>query len=243
MGLNDSADDPAGDSANDNSFYRTIKTYVMRAGRMTAAQEKAYNDLGHIYCVPYEEKPLNFVEVFGNTNPIVVEIGFGMGAATIQMAKENPNVNYLGIEVHKPGVGRVLSEVRANDLKNLYIVEHDALDVLEKMIGDNSVDGFHVFFPDPWPKKKHHKRRLMRRPNTNLLQRKLREGGYLYMCTDWEEYADEALEELKATEGLKNKYDGFAPHQEWRPETKFERKGIEAGRKIRELFFVKHEEE
>ena len=210
---------------------------------MTAAQEKAYNDLGHIYCVPYEEKPLNFVEVFGNTNPIVVEIGFGMGAATIQMAKENPNVNYLGIEVHKPGVGRVLSEVRANDLKNLYIVEHDALDVLEKMIGDNSVDGFHVFFPDPWPKKKHHKRRLMRRPNTNLLQRKLREGGYLYMCTDWEEYADEALEELKATEGLKNKYDGFAPHQEWRPETKFERKGIEAGRKIRELFFVKHEEE
>ncbi len=149
----------------------------------------------------------------------------------------------MGIEVHKPGVGRVLSEIRANDLKNLYVVEHDALDVLEKMIGENSVDGFHVFFPDPWPKKKHHKRRLMRRPNTDLLQKKLRDGGYLYMCTDWEEYAQEAMEELKATPGLKNKYDGFAPHQEWRPETKFERKGIDAGRTIRELFFVKVDSE
>jgi tRNA (guanine-N7-)-methyltransferase len=222
-----------------NSFYRTIKTYVMRAGRMTSAQEKAYKDLAHIYCVPFQESAVNLVDVFGNTNPIIVEIGFGMGAATIQIAKENPNINYLGIEVHKPGVGRVLSEIRANDLKNLYIIEHDALDVLEKMIGDNSVDGFHVFFPDPWPKKKHHKRRLMRRPNTNMLQRKLRSGGYLYMCTDWEEYAQEALEELKATEGLSNKFDDFAPHQEWRPMTKFERKGLEAGREIRELFFVK----
>lgn len=239
MDLSDSSGDAPGDAKSENSFYRTIKTYVMRAGRMTAAQEKAYHDLSHIYCVPFQETPLNFVDVFGNTNPIVVEIGFGMGAATIQMAKDNPNTNYLGIEVHKPGVGRVLSEIRANDLKNLYVIEHDALDVLEKMIGDNSVDGFHVFFPDPWPKKKHHKRRLMRRPNTDLLQKKLRDGGYLYMCTDWEEYAEEALEELKATECLKNKYDGFAPHQEWRPETKFERKGIEAGRTIRELFFVK----
>lgn len=239
MDLSDSSGDAPGDSTSENSFYRTIKTYVMRAGRMTAAQEKAYNELSHIYCVPFQETPLNFVEIFGNTNPIVVEIGFGMGAATIQMAKENPNINYLGIEVHKPGVGRVLFEIRANDLKNLYVIEHDALDVLEKMIGENSVDGFHVFFPDPWPKKKHHKRRLMRRPNTNLLQKKLREGGYLYMCTDWEEYAQEALEELMATEGLKNKYEAFAPHQDWRPMTKFERKGIEAGREIRELFFVR----
>lgn len=241
MDLNERAEDAAPYSAGENSFYRTIKTYVMRAGRMTAAQEKAYNDLSHIYCLPFEEKPLNFVEIYGNTNPIVVEIGFGMGAATIQLAKDNPNINYLGIEVHKPGVGRVLSEIRANDLKNLFVVEHDALDVLEKMIGDGSVDGFHIFFPDPWPKKKHHKRRLVRRPNTSLLQKKLRDGGYLYMCTDWEEYALEALDELKGTEGLKNKYDFFAPRQEWRPMTKFERKGIEAGRAIRELFFIKYE--
>lgn len=239
MDLNDCADKMPPDTTSENSFYRTIKTYVMRAGRMTSAQEKAYHDLSHIYCVPYQETPLNFVDVFGNTNPIIVEIGFGMGAATIQMAKENPNINYLGIEVHKPGVGRVLSEIRAGDLKNLYVVEHDALDVLEKMIGDGSVDGFHVFFPDPWPKKKHHKRRLMRRPNTDLIAKKLRAGGYVYMCTDWAEYADEALEELRATEGLQNKYEAFAPHQEWRPQTKFERKGIEAGRSISELFFTK----
>ena len=114
------------ESESANSFYRTIKTYVMRAGRMTSAQEKAYNDLSHIYCVPYEEKPINFVEIFGNANPIIVEIGFGMGAATIELAKQNPNINYLGIEVHEPGVGGVLSEIRANDLKNLYVVEHDA---------------------------------------------------------------------------------------------------------------------
>lgn len=239
MNSNDRAEETALDSDNENSFYRTIKTYVMRAGRMTAAQERAYKDLSHIYCVPYQETALNFVDVFGNTNPIVVEIGFGMGAATIQLAKDNPNINYLGIEVHRPGVGRVLSEIRAGDLKNLFIVEHDALDVLEKMIGDGSVDGFHIFFPDPWPKKKHHKRRLVRRPNTNLLEKKLRAGGYVYMCTDWDEYALEALDELKGTSGLGNKYDGFAPHQEWRPMTKFERKGIEAGRAIRELFFVK----
>lgn len=243
MDLNDCVEETDSDSTNENSFYRTIKTYVMRAGRMTSAQEKAYKDLSHIYCVPYQESAINFVDIFGNTNPIIVEIGFGMGAATIQMARENPNINYLGIEVHKPGVGRVLSEIRANDLKNLYVVEHDALDVLEKMIGENSVDGFHVFFPDPWPKKKHHKRRLMRRPNTDLLAKKLRDGGYIYMCTDWEEYAEEALEELKSTESLENKYESYAPHQEWRPETKFERKGIEAGRTIRELFFVKKSEE
>ncbi len=218
---------------------RTVKTYVMRAGRMTAAQEKAYNDLSHIWCIPYEESSINFVDVFGNTNPIVVEIGFGMGAATIELAKANPNINYLGIEVHKPGVGRVLSEIRANDLQNLYIIEHDALDVLEKMIGDDSVNGFHIFFPDPWPKKKHHKRRLVQRPNTDLLAKKLCESGYIYMATDWEEYARSALEELSATEGIKNKYSDFAPHQDWRPQTKFERKGLEAGHLIKELYFVK----
>lgn len=225
----------------EKSFYRTIKTYVLRAGRMTAAQEKAYKSLSHIYCIPFEEKPLNFVDIFGNTNPIVVEIGFGMGAATIELAKSNPNVNYLGIEVHRPGVGRVLSEIRANDLKNLFIIEHDALDVLEKMLSENSVNGFHIFFPDPWPKKKHHKRRLVRRPNTDLLASKLCAGGYVYMATDWEEYAASALEELSATAGLCNKYQDYAPRQDWRPETKFERKGRECGREIRELFFVKEE--
>lgn len=221
------------------NFYREIKTYVLRIGRMTASQEKAYKELSPSYCIPFENKKLNFVDIFGNTNPIVVEIGFGMGDATWQLAKANPDINYLGIEVHKPGVGKLLNEIKRNDLKNIYIIEHDALEVLEFMIADNSVNGFHIFFPDPWPKKRHHKRRMVQRPRTNLMAQKLAFGGYLYFVTDILDYAKFALEELTLTEGLKNKYNGFAEPQPWRMQTKFERKGMAAERQITELFFEK----
>lgn len=223
------------------NFYREIKTYVLRIGRMTASQEKAYKELSPSYCIPFENKKLNFVDIFGNTNPIVVEIGFGMGDATWQLAKANPDINYLGIEVHKPGVGKLLNEIKRNDLKNIYIIEHDALEVLEFMIADNSVNGFHIFFPDPWPKKRHHKRRMVQRPRTNLMAQKLAFGGYLYFVTDILDYAKFALEELTLTEGLKNKYNGFAEPQPWRMQTKFERKGMAAERQITELFFEKNE--
>lgn len=221
------------------NFYREIKTYVLRIGRMTASQEKAYKELSPSYCIPFENKKLNFVDIFGNTNPIVVEIGFGMGDATWQLAKANPDINYLGIEVHKPGVGKLLNEIKRNDLKNIYIIEHDALEVLEFMIADNSVNGFHIFFPDPWPKKRHHKRRMVQRPRTNLMAQKLASGGYLYFVTDILDYAEFALEELTLTEELKNKYNGFAEPQPWRMQTKFERKGMAAERQITELFFEK----
>ena len=220
-------------------YKREVKTYVLRIGRMTAAQEKAYNELSPSLCIPFEEKKLNFVDIFGNTNPIVIEIGFGMGDATIALAKANPNVNYIGIEVHRPGVGKVLSEINRLELKNLFVIEHDALEVLEHMVGDNSVNGFHIFFPDPWPKKRHHKRRMLQRPRTNLMTQKLAPGGYLYFVTDWLEYAEFALEELTQTDHLKNKYDGFAEPQPWRAQTKFERKGMAADRVITELFFEK----
>ena len=209
---------------------------------MTDSQKRDYETLSTRWCIPFEKKPLNFADIFNNSNPVVVEIGFGMGAATAIIAEQNPNINYLGLEVHTPGVGRLLGNIRDKNLQNLLIVEHDAMEVLEYMIPDNSVSGFHVFFPDPWPKKKHHKRRLMQRPRTNLLSQKLYEGGYVYMATDWEPYAEFALEELSLTENLKNKYDGYAPHQTWRPETKFEHKGLLAERKICELFFEKTEE-
>ena len=225
----------------ENIIRREIKTFVLRASRMTDAQKRDYETLSAKWCIPFEKKNLNFADIFGNSNPVVVEIGFGMGAATAIIAEQNPNVNYLGIEVHTPGVGRLLGNIRDNNLQNLYIIEHDAMEVLEFMIPDNSVSGFHVFFPDPWPKKKHHKRRLMQRPRTNLLAKKLYAGGYIYMATDWEPYAEFALEELNLTETMKNKYDGFAPHQEWRPETKFEHKGLVAERKISEIFFVKED--
>ena len=226
----------------DNPIRREIKTFVLRASRMTDSQKRDYETLSTRWCIPFEKKPLNFADIFNNSNPVVVEIGFGMGAATAIIAEQNPNINYLGLEVHTPGVGRLLGNIRDKNLQNLLIVEHDAMEVLEYMIPDNSVSGFHVFFPDPWPKKKHHKRRLMQRPRTNLLSQKLYEGGYIYMATDWEPYAEFALEELSLTENLKNKYDGYAPHQTWRPETKFEHKGLLAERKICELFFEKTEE-
>ena len=225
----------------ENIIRREIKTFVLRASRMTDAQKRDYETLSAKWCIPFEKKNLNFADIFGNSNPVVVEIGFGMGAATAIIAEQNPNINYLGIEVHTPGVGRLLGNIRDNNLQNLYIIEHDAMEVLEFMIPDNSVSGFHVFFPDPWPKKKHHKRRLMQRPRTNLLAKKLYAGGYIYMATDWEPYAEFALEELNLTETMKNKYDGFAPHQEWRPETKFEHKGLVAERKISEIFFEKED--
>ena len=222
-----------------NDYKRTVKTYVMRSGRMTAAQERSYNELSPAWCIPFENKKLNFIDVFGNTNPIIVENGFGLGDATAQLAQANPEINYLGIEVHRPGVGKLLSEIKKRDLKNLYIIEYDALDVLEQMIGDNSVNGFHIFFPDPWPKKRHHKRRLVQRPKTDLFTQKLAPGGYIYFVTDIIEYAEFALEQLKETPGLKNKYDGFAEPQKWRAQTKFERKGMAADRQITELFFEK----
>lgn len=218
---------------------REIKTYVLRIGRMTAAQEKAYQELSAAWCIPFEEKKLNFVDIFGNTNPIIIEIGFGMGDATAVLAEANPDINYIGIEVHRPGVGKLLNEIKRRNLRNLYIIEHDAMEVLEYMINDNSVNGFHIFFPDPWPKKRHHKRRMVQRPRTDMLAKKLMSGGYFYFVTDWFEYAEFALEELNNTPGLKNKYKDFAEPQPWRKQTKFERKGQAANRPITELFFEK----
>ena len=223
------------------SVYRTVKTYVLRVGRMTEAQLRDYKELSPVYCIPYEHKKINYVEIFGNTNPVVIEIGFGMGTATALLAEKNPDINYIGIEVHTPVVAKLLGEIKTKQLKNLYIIEHDALEVLENMIRDSSVSAFHIFFPDPWPKKRHHKRRLVQRPRTDLISKKLSKGGYVYFVTDWREYADFALEQFENTPGLKNKYLKYAEKQSWRPETKFERKGLNAQRLITELMFEKDE--
>ena len=210
----------------ETQFYRTIKTFVLRAGRMTPTQQKDYQELSGRWCIPYTDSHLNYTQIFNNTNPVTIEIGFGMGKATAIIAADNPDKNYLGLEVHRPGVGKLLGEIRRRSLENIYIVEHDALEVLEKMIPDGSVSGFHIFFPDPWPKKKHHKRRLVQRPNTDLITKKL----------------VPALEQLEQTPGLKNKPQEFAPHQEWRPETRFEEKGLDKNHVIRELFFLRQED-
>ncbi len=221
------------------SFIRPIKTYVIRAGRMSENERRNYSDLHGTWCIPFENNKLDFVKIFNNTNPVVMEIGFGMGQATAELADVKRDVNFIGSEVHVPGIGRILGEIQKRNLKNLFIIEHDALEILDVMIPPYSLSGFHIFFPDPWPKKKHHKRRLVKRPTTDLLASKLLPGGYIYFATDWEEYAFSALEELTNTEGIRNRYSGFSPRQEWRPMTKFEKKGLDEGRKIYEIFFEK----
>ena len=162
-----------------------------------------------------------------------------MGKATAIIAQNNPDINYLGLEVHKPGIGKLLGEIREKGLKNLRIIEHDALEVLENMIEDESVSAFHIFFPDPWQKKRHFKRRLIQRPRTDLITSKIQKGGYFYFVTDWLPYAEFGIEQLNQTPGLKNKYEGYAPRQEWRPETRFEQKGLDANRVINEMMFIK----
>jgi tRNA (guanine-N7-)-methyltransferase len=216
-----------------------IRSFVLRAGRMSAAQRRCYDALSPRFVLPYAAARADFSACFGRTAPLTVEIGFGMGMATAAIAEANPDRNFLGIEVHTPGVGKLLWEIERRGLSNIRIVEHDAVDVLRDMLGDGAAEAFHLFFPDPWPKKRHHKRRLVTRPFTDLLARKLAAGGYVYMATDWAEYGDWALSELTATPGLRNRFEGFAPRQEWRPETKFERKGLEKAHEVRELFFVK----
>jgi tRNA (guanine-N7-)-methyltransferase len=218
-----------------------IKSYVLRAGRMSDAQRRSYETLSEGSCLPFTPELLDFKRIFGNENPVTLEIGFGMGIATAMIAQDNPQKNYLGVEVHRPGIGRLLWEIEGRGLTNIRIIEYDAVDVLGKMIPPASLAAFHLFFPDPWPKKRHHKRRLITRPFTDLLAEKLAPGGYVYMVTDWADYGDWALAELSATAGLINRYPGFAEPQGWRPETKFERKGIEKQHEVRELYFLRNE--
>jgi tRNA (guanine-N7-)-methyltransferase len=244
---------------------------------MSVAQKRSYDALSPQFCIPFapdlaalsiplapDQAYLNYHHCFGNENPLTVEIGFGMGIATALIAETNPQKNYLGLEVHRPGIGRLLWEIEKRNLKNIRIIEHDAVEVLEKMISPNSVAAFHIFFPDPWPKKRHHKRRLITRPFTDLLAEKLTGGAYIYMVTDWEDYGNWALAEFSATPGLVNPYGtsgkispgipsevscgipnevirGFAPPQLWRPRTKFEQKGIDKNHEVREIYFVKKE--
>jgi tRNA (guanine-N7-)-methyltransferase len=216
----------------------SIRSFVLRSGRETAAQRRAYDTLAPRFIVPFENRVMDYTAVFGNGNPVIAEIGFGMGAATAIIAETYPANNYLGIEVHRPGIGRLLWEIERRSLSNIRIVEHDAVKVFEQMIPPRSLDGIHLFFPDPWPKKRHHKRRLVQRPFTHTLAARLKPGGYLYMVTDWEDYAQWALAELGSTNGIVNTCGGFAEPRAWRPRTSFEHKGLAKDHQVRELFFI-----
>lgn len=227
----------------DESDRQHIKTFVIRSGRMTEAQKKAIDELGPAYMVPYRAETageeFDARSLFPETKPLVMEIGFGMGQATWRIALARPEFNYLGVEVHGPGVGRLLMEIGKNGIRNLLIVQHDAVEVLRNMVLPASLAGFHIFYPDPWPKKRHHKRRLMRQPLVDLMVSRLEPGGYIYFVTDIEEYALSTLSLLESAPDLGNAFDGFAAGLDWRPETKFEAKAKNEDRKAWELFFRK----
>ncbi len=220
-----------------------IKSYVLRTGRLSNLQKRALENFSDKYCIPFKEAILNFRELFENTNPVILEIGFGMGHATVEIAEHNPDINYIGIEVHTPGIGKVLSEIESKQLTNLRLINYDAVQTIRTMINNYSLSGIHIFFPDPWPKKKHHKRRLIQRPFIQELIGKLKNGGYIYIVTDWEEYAEHILSVLNRSTELKNTYTDFADKKKWRPYTGFEKKGLAKNHIIREFWFEKNKAE
>ncbi len=189
--------------------------------------------------MPYAPAPLDFDQLFGRSAPRLLEIGFGMGETTAAIAGDHPENDYLGIEVHTPGVGSLLKQIAGLGLTNLRVIQHDAVDVLEHMIVPASLDGVHVFFPDPWPKKRHHKRRLLQPPLVSLLVSRLKPGGYVHVATDWEEYAGQILEVLSAEPALSNTVPAYAARPASRPLTKFEQRGLRLGHKVRDMVFRK----
>ncbi|MBS4097327.1 MAG: tRNA (guanosine(46)-N7)-methyltransferase TrmB [Sulfuricella sp.] len=222
---------------NDTPHHRAIRSYVLRPGRMSGGQTRALENLLPRFGIPYQETLLDLDVVFGRCAPKILEIGFGMGASTAEIAKAQPENDYLGIEVHPPGVGSLLKLIDEQSLTNLRIVQHDAVEVLDHMIPDGALDGVHIFFPDPWPKKRHHKRRLIQETLVATLCRKLKPGGYLHAATDWQEYAEHILAVLAAEPQLANTAADYAPRPAYRPLTKFEARGIRLGHGVWDIVF------
>lgn len=218
---------------------RPIRSYVLRQGRVSIAQARAHEQLLPRYGIPYSLQPVDLVKIFDRVGPKILEIGFGMGETTATIAAAHPEIDYLGIEVHTPGVGSLLKLVDAHGLTNLRIVQHDAVEVLRDMIAPASLDGTHIFFPDPWPKKRHHKRRLVQADFVALLASRLKPGGYLHLATDWEEYAEQMLAVLAAEPQLENTAAAFAPRPAYRPQTKFETRGLKLGHGVWDIVFRK----
>ncbi len=216
---------------------RSIRSYVLRQGRVSNAQRRAHGTLMPRYGLEFSDSPADLDAVFGREAPRIVEIGCGMGETTVAIAAAHPEIDYLGIEVHTPGVGSLLKQIDAAGLSNLRVIQHDAVAVLERMIAPDGLDGIHIFFPDPWPKKRHHKRRLIQPPFVMLAATRLRPGGYLHAATDWHEYAEQMLAVLGAEPLLENTAAAYAPRPAYRPQTKFETRGLKLGHGVWDLVF------
>jgi tRNA (guanine-N7-)-methyltransferase len=218
---------------------RAIRSFVRRAGRTTTGQAKALTELGPRFIIPYRPQPLDFRGAFGRDAPVILEIGFGMGEATAHIAGLMPDRNFFCCEVHDPGVGALLKRIGEQDLANIRIVKHDAVEVIDHMVPESSLAGVHVFFPDPWHKARHNKRRLIKPALVARLASRLQTGGYIHCATDWEDYAVQMLEVLRAEPQLANTAEGYAQRPHYRPLTKFENRGLKLGHGVWDLLFVK----
>ena len=227
--------------ASDAPYLREVKSYVLRAGRMGPGQARAFEEHGPRFLLNYEPGAFDATAAFGRSAPLILEIGFGMGGATAHIAGVRPGDNFLCCEVHEPGVGALLKLVGEQGLENIRILRHDAVEVLDHMLGESSLDGVHIFFPDPWHKSRHHKRRLIQPDFARRLARHLKPGGYLHLATDWEPYAHQMLEVLGAEALLQNTAEpggnGFVPQPNYRPLTKFENRGLKLGHGVWDLVF------
>lgn len=220
---------------------RAIRSFVLRTGRMTKGQEAAYQQYWPVAGLMLESGPLDIAACFGRQAPVVFEIGFGMGQSLVDMAAAAPDTDFIGVEVHKPGVGRLLMAMGEQQLGNVRVYCDDAVEVLQQCIADDSLDRVQVYFPDPWHKKKHHKRRLIQPAFVQQLRKKLKAGGVLHMATDWENYAEHMREVMTAAPGFSNMADGggYALRPDYRPLTKFEQRGQRLGHGVWDLLFVK----
>lgn len=226
-------------SASDERKRRPVRSYVLRKGRVTEGQRRALEELWPVFGLEADSGLIDFADVFGNQQPVILEIGFGNGDATWQMAAAEREMNFLGVEVHRPGVGHLLLKIEEHGLKNVRIACEDAVELLNKRVQDSSLDGIRIYFPDPWHKKRHHKRRIIQRPFVELLARKMSAGGILHMATDWAPYAEHMLEVMQASPEFENlsAEGGYSPQPEWRPPTKYERRGERLGHEVFDLVY------
>lgn len=221
------------------SKIRPIRSYVLRQGRLTKFQEKGIKLLSPIYSIPFESNSIKWDNIFENKGKKIIEIGFGMGDTTAEIAETLRKSNFIAIDVHPPGVGNLLNKINEKELKNLKIIQYDAVEVLKKMVIDKSLDAIHIFFPDPWHKKRHNKRRLIQEPFLELISKKLKKNGYIHIATDWEDYANSIINIFNKNELYKIKNCDFFKKPSYRPKTKYENRGVNLGHKVWDIIFVK----
>ncbi len=216
-----------------------IRSYVLRQGRISNAQQRCLDTLLPTYGIPYLSQSLDLDNVFGRTAAKILEIGFGMGETTAAIAQSHPQNDYLALEVHTPGVGSLLKQIKEFGIKNIRIIQHDAVEVLRDMLADTVLDGVHIFFPDPWHKTRHNKRRLIQPSFVAQLVKKIKPGGYIHVATDWQDYAEQVLVVLSSEKSLENTAADYAPRPAYRPLTKFEQRGLRLGHGVWDLVFKK----